>query len=314
MLRRICAVTMTTLLIGATAAAPATAGVVESTTTIESTVVDAETGEPVAGVCVLAGTPHHIRIPDGCRSMSDETGSVTIEVAEGGTYQLLAWPNEAHGYGAQWVGVNGGTGTQLQAARVRVPDGGTASGPLVRMDPAGTVTGTVTDSDGAAVPFGQVVAIQEFLSLGQHHGWAPIEDGHYTFDELGPYDWPLLFRAGDDPDQWSGQAVNRHLAEGITVRAGETVTYDYQLITGTSVTISEDDAPEAMFATALNAQSGDRVGGWFLDPDFGIWTTQLLGAQPVKIQLRSGPDEGFVGGDDFASATTFVISLHRDGH
>ena len=43
-----------------------------------------------------------------------------------------------------------------------------------------------------------------------------------------------------------------------------------------------------------------------------VLTVPVLGAQPVKIKLLFGSDQGFVGGDDFASATTFVIRPHAE--
>jgi hypothetical protein len=305
-IRRTAAVVLATAMVGVGAAAPAAAEAVsEDTTTIEVSVVDAQTGEPLAGVCFFPATRSQFTFPDGCRAaeISDEEGAATVTVREGGTYQLFAWPHAADGYGTQWVGHTGGTGDQRKAARIEVPDGGTATAPVVRMDPAGSISGTVTDPDGQPVAFGRVMLGPDQFNVGGQMGWTAInEDGSFTFDGLGPYEWPLLFTTFGVPSQWSGQAVNRYRAERIPVTVGDTTGYDYQLTTGTQVTIVLGDVPDASFVLGLNAQTGDRVGAW--SPAFGAFTIPVLGPQPVKFLLDASD---FVGGDDFRSARTFVI-------
>src|SRR5690606_34625219 len=193
-------------------------------------------------------------------------GHVTVEIDRGGTYQFLAWPRDAEGYGAQWVGHHGGTGFQLAAARVTVAEGGVASAPVVRMDPAGTITGTVTLPDGTPATSGSVRIGNDPFNVGGGLGGVPIdEQGHYTIDGLGPYEWPLLFEVFGHAAQWSGGSPDRHPADRVAVVAGATTTYDQQLDQGTEVTVSIDlgDA----FLVARNARTGDRVGVWFAAGD-----------------------------------------------
>jgi hypothetical protein len=309
-IRRTAAVVLATAMVSVGAAAPA-AGQVASgdITTIEVSVVDAQTGQPLPGVCVFSATRSQFTFPDGCMTeqISDEDGNATVTLREGGgEYQLFAWPNTADGYGAQWVGRNGGTGDQRRAAWVRVPDGGTAVSPVVRMDPAGTISGTVTHPDGTPVNLGRVAIGQELFFVGGGQGWVPIdEDGAYTIDVLGPYSWPLHFSLAAYPLQWSGQVATRHRAERIPVTAGETTAYDYQFVPGTEVTIAGDDALGASFVLAHDPLTGDRVGEWA--PEFGIVTRPVLGPQPVKFTLWIAPDVEFVGGDDLRSARTFIV-------
>ncbi len=276
---------------------------------IVTTVVDAATGEPVAGVCLFALPQTLVRLPEGCADPSDENGHVAVEVDQAGTYQLLAWPQEAEGYGAQWVGRRGGTGVQTRAVKITVAEGGTATAPVVRMDRAGSITGTVTDPDGNPVTSGWVRIGNEGFGIGGGVGRARIgSDGTYTLDRLGPYEWPLLFEVPGQASQWSGGKSDRRTAEKVTVVADATVTYDHRLEPGVPVAVTVDDPTTIVFVVALNPHTGDQVAAWWLDPTANSWTLPLLAPQRVKLQLfHSGGTESWVGGDDFASAKVFHI-------
>jgi hypothetical protein len=279
---------------------------------VETTVVDAVTGEPVEGVCLIPATSTSFVLPEFCPHVSGPAGEVMVEIERGGSYQFLAWPRDAEGYGAQWLSHNGGTGSQLAAARVTVPEGGVATAPVVRMDLAGSITGEVTQPDGTPVTFGTVRIGNDGFNIGGGLGGTDIDQGRYTLEHLGPYQWPLLFEGFDLPAQWSGGAVTRHTAEKVAVVSGTTSTYDYQVREGAAVTISMDPVGEAIFAVALNARTGDRVAAWFLDPSAGSSTRPVLGPQRVKFVLHGGQGSAFLGGDDFESASTFMIRPHAE--
>jgi hypothetical protein len=276
---------------------------------IETTVVDAATGEPLAGVCLITASATAFRMPEWCPHVSGPDGRVIVEVAGAGTYNLLAWPRDAEGYGAQWVGRDGGTGVQSQAARVTVADGGVADAPVVKMDPAGSVTGVVTDPHGDPVPHGVVRIGNDGFGVGGGLGEAWInENGSYTLDGLGPYEWPLLFNVWTYPSQWSGGVADRRLAEGAPVVANEVSTFDYQLVDGTQVTLTVGDPSWiGSFVLALNARTGDRMGAWWLDPEEETWTRPVLGPQSVKFVVLTGVSDEYIGGDDFDSARSFVV-------
>jgi hypothetical protein len=281
---------------------------------IETTVVDTQTGEPVAGVCLITATATRFRMPEWCPHVSGPDGQVIVEVPQAGTYQLLAWPRDAHGYGAQWVGSEGGTGEQGRAVKVTVPDGGVATAPIVRMDPAGVVTGVVTDTDGQPVTSGFVRMGHDGIGIGFGLGQAWIhEDGSYSLGGLGPYEWPLVFDVWDHPTQWSGGTADRSRADGVPVVAGQSTTFDYQLVAGTSVSlaIAGDAWDREGFVVALNARTGDRVGVWWQDPAAELGSRPVLGPQRVKFVFVAGPEE-FFGGDDFASARRFPIRPHGE--
>jgi len=277
---------------------------------VETTVVDAVTGEPVEGVCLIPATTTQFIIPEWCPEVSGPDGRVTVEVDRGGVYHFLAWPRDAEGYGAQWVGHHGGTGFQLAAARVTVPEGGVATAPVVRMDRAGTVTGTVTLPDGTVATSGTVSIGNEPFNVGGGLGLAAIaRQGRYTIDWLGPYQWPLYFDVPGYARQWSGGSPERHTADRVPVVSGATTTYDQRLEPGTEVTVSIDLGQA--FLVALNARTGDRVGVWTVlsDPEL---TSPVLGPQRIKFVVIGGDSPArFIGGDDFDSATTYTIRPHR---
>jgi hypothetical protein len=116
-------------------------------------------------------------------------------------------------YGHQWVGKHGGTGDQKAAAHIVVKPGKTVTAPAVLLDPAGTVTGVVTGSDGKPVANGYA-AFSAWGDAGPGWDTGTNQNGRYTLGKLGPYAWPLLFGGGIDPRQWSGNVANRFQHSG----------------------------------------------------------------------------------------------------
>jgi uncharacterized surface anchored protein len=109
--------------------------------TITTTVVDAATGQQVADACmtpVAAGTG---RLAGGRGYCSDAEGRITLGPLHPGAYNLFVMPPSGSGYGAQWVGSNGGTGDVTQAREVTVQPGAVAVVPPAKLDQAGTIAG-----------------------------------------------------------------------------------------------------------------------------------------------------------------------------
>ncbi|MFD2766723.1 carboxypeptidase-like regulatory domain-containing protein [Micromonospora eburnea] len=290
--------------------------VMEPLARITATVVDAATGAPLPGVCIVPVLVDEVRMPDGCDEVTDANGKITQMFWRGaGTYQLLAWPERAKGYGAQWLGPRGGTGDLRRATTFTVKPGEAVTPPVIRMDRAGVITGQVFGTDGAALSQGSVRIAGSHPGLGSSFGAFAIGDGgRYRIDKLGPYEWPLLFDVyGQQATQWSGGEANRDRADRIAVVAGGTTTYDYRLEAGVSVTVSST-TPFQGYVLARNADTGDIVGTWWLDePNVGA-TRQLIGGQHIRFEYD--PSEGgrrFVGGDSFASATKYKVHKHKDG-
>ncbi|HEX6682824.1 MAG TPA: carboxypeptidase regulatory-like domain-containing protein [Candidatus Limnocylindrales bacterium] len=277
---------------------------------ITATVVDAATGQPLPGVCVAAVSPQ--RIPsEGCGPTSDETGQVSITGLGAGTYRLFAMQVEAPGYGAQWVGPNGGTGRQHRAATITVAAGQTATGPVIRMDRAGTVTGTLTKADGSLPVPGQAFAgLLPIIRTSVNEEMiaaAPTDtQGRYTLDFLGPYEWELFFTEPNEAAQWSGGVANQRFATPVRVRAGQTGTYNFKFRPAVTVTlvITGIDLPPRYFTMAANSLTGYPVARQFA-PDEPTNQVKLLlvGPQFAKFQVATR----FFGGADFADARTFWI-------
>ncbi len=276
---------------------------------IEATVVDAATGAPLAGVCVAA-VGREERPTEGCWNISDEQGKITVGYLWGGSYKLMAFPTEAPGYGIQWVGANSGKGKQHLAAEVTVAAGQTVAAPVIKMDRAGSLSGRVTRPSGAA-PQGGWAAIYPVVSSSGEvpPGHAVFDDnGNYTFDNLGPYDWQLFFWSSADARQFSGGVANRLLAQAVPVTVGATSTYDFRLRAGVEVTVNLTGAvgeyPTLMF---FNAVTGDPLEQRQVYPNPTSVTLPVVGPQFVKIAVQTSAGQRWVGGTDMASANAFWI-------
>ncbi|MEU3453115.1 carboxypeptidase regulatory-like domain-containing protein [Micromonospora sp. NPDC006766] len=288
--------------------------VMEPMARITATVVDAKTGAPLPDVCIVPVRVDEVRMPDSCGALTDTNGKVTQMIGKGaGTYQLLAWPAEAKGYGAQWLGPHGGTGDLRRAMKFTVKSGETITPPVIRMDRAGVITGQAFGPDGAALSNGAVRIAGGPVGLGSNFGVFGIGDGgRYRIDKLGPYEWPLLFEVPGQATQWSGGEANRDRADRIKVVAGGTTTYDYRLAAGVTVTVAST-TPFNGYVAARNVDTGDFVGLWWISgPNVGA-ARQLIGGQHVRFEYY--PNESgrrFVGGKDFASATRYKIHKHKN--
>ncbi|MBV1850093.1 carboxypeptidase-like regulatory domain-containing protein [Catellatospora tritici] len=276
------------------------------TAKIAATVVDARTGAPVEGFCVLATKQDENMFLERC-TQSDSDGHVVLDYLRAGSYQLFAYGNlyeeQRSPYGAQWVTADGGTGNQSLAAWVTVTAGQTTTGPVIKLDRRGTITGTIKGVGGATVVHPAVT----FGNFHYHSGDGPItipakSDGTYTVDFLGPYHWPLRFVAQDYPTQWSGNAPTRPSATKIKVWANQSVTYDIQLVQGATLTV---DGPDEGSYVAYNASNGETVGACNTG---GAHTCQMrvLGPQNARFKVWAADDYWF-GGTDITNATVVKI-------
>ena len=277
---------------------------------IDLTIVDSATGQPVSGVCAVVAELQRVNNPDGCWPVTGADGKVIVETPGAGVFQLWAYPTEAPGYGAQWVGWNGGTGTQVSARPINVEKDQAAEGIVVKMDRAGTITGKVTRSDGSVA----AQSVVSFLNIEPHVGGgvglAHVDDeGRYTVDFLGPYEWPLMFGGG----QFSGNTGNRHLAQKINVTAGATTTYDFRFKAEVTLTVKFKNPPtgeDGCYAYVYNAVTGDHLGySWNKDCAAGV-QIGVVGPQAVKVRYLIDPNQWppkWHGGNDFAHATVVLI-------
>lgn len=272
---------------------------------ITTTVTDRASGAPVGNACVYAQQVNEFLTEFGCHGYSDATGAVTLRKAAPGPYQLFVMPERGSPYGGQWVGPNGGTGSQRDAARVGVTAGATTTVAPVRLDAAGTITGILTGTDGTPARHGSVsIVAPSVVSGGDGYSWPVAEDGSYTVDRLGPYRWPLLFNADGHPYQWSGGVGNRLTARLVPVRAGGSTDYDYRLTAGAKLRVRLPGPGRVIVRNAVTADpmavAGDRDGSAEV-------LIPVIGAQRVTVEYAAGTNTRWYGGTDPASATPVWI-------
>ncbi len=290
--------------------------------TIDVTIKDHVTGAPLENICVAGFTATDAIVPDGFGNCSDAQGVMHIGPLADGPFTLYALDHNGTGYGDQWVGPNGGVGSQTLAAKVYVGAGRTVTGPTILMDKAGSITGTVTGPSGSPVPNAVVSLLTDDPGSGSGHVSALTDaQGDYTMDGLGPYAWPLLVsNAGSLPDQWTGGVANRRNATTpVTVVSGSTATENIQLqggitMSGVVRTGGGSTVPQFARVVAYNAATGDVMGVFDASPD-GAYQLNLLSPQNIKLLVYAdGPTSstGWYGGTSFDTATVVNITGHKN--
>ncbi len=281
---------------------------------IEATVVDAATGQPISGVCLVAAKPTHFFLPDGCHGVSDAQGKAVAETSEAGWFQLFAFPYEAAGgYGAQWVTANGGSGSQLAAKLIKVEEGKGSQGPVVKLDRAGTVTGTVRNVAAEPLPWAEIAVGPWSAETGGGIGVTSTdENGSYTISYLGPYQWPLMF-SHLNLREYSGAVGNRHLAQTVSVQTGQTTTYDFQFRAPVAVTVDVNgNVTGDCYLYVVNAVTGDRMGGgWAENCTTDPITFQAVGPQAIKVYVYYQSGDEYIlrwhGGGSFLTAKPVLL-------
>jgi hypothetical protein len=228
------------------------------------TVVDAATKAPIAGACLsylMADSTS--TVPTQFSDCSGASGQITLNGFPAGRLKLfISSTDDVHG--AQWVGPYGGLGDQDDAKWFPMKSGQTTN-VTVKLDRAGTVSGTITD----AATHGPIADVCPTVlpAYARNLGGFPyftcsIQDGTFMMRGLGPYQWKIEFPdySGTHAWQWSGNAPNRKVATPVKVKAGKTVTTNAALrapgvITGTVTKPSGH--PEFVVVQAVDTRTGD---------------------------------------------------------
>ena len=244
---------------------------------IRTTATEAATGKP-ASSCVSAVRSGRdlLDAPTWCPSSED---AIRTGVLTPGTYNLFA--RSGGDLGAQWVGIDGGTGDQRTAAKITVRAGEVVDAPAIRFDRGGYVVGTVRSAvDGKPVARGTVSVGRD----GAGDAWSR-GTGRYAIGRLGPYAWPLQFST-DQGRFWSGGKGNRFAATPVQVKADGVVTHDESLPAGVvvrgSVTVARGAIKEGTLH-AFSAVTGDLVAKATVGGD-GAYAFTAPGNE--KIRLR----------------------------
>ncbi|MFI7699072.1 hypothetical protein [Nonomuraea sp. NPDC049480] len=257
-------------------------------TTITTEVRDAQTEDPVAWACVMALTLQNARDRQ-CAAYSGQDGKVSIRVPAN-TYTLLVTPHYSDTtHGIQWVGHDGGTGSQYLARKITTSPGRATAIPPIELDGWGSISGVIRD----AATGSPVTACAEFLPL-TYGGGCTNAEGRFALNHLGPYRWPVHFRGINTASgyawQWSGDVPNRMIAKSYKVAAGETATIsDVKLnpaggvLTGNILDLNGQPYPGGRGITveAVNAITGDLAA----PPAAGLtYKVQGLASQFVKLR------------------------------
>ncbi len=300
------------LLVATLAAVPPAyaAGSAELTSaTIKTEVIDNATGAPVEGICVFATPVLTFSFPDICPVRSNSAGKVTVPVSEPGSYNLFALPDSGSQYGAQWVGPDGGTGSQKTARRITLAVGDTKSAPKIRLDLRATITGTAHGMFAPPVENGTVGIVAPDPYGRYDPRYSPVAaDKTFRIDWLGPYEWPLLFKADNFPYQWSGGVGNRMLAELVPATIGGSAPYVHYFKLGTKVSINVPGEPPGVGRLVIrNVATQDPIGLADFPKLSSGAALLILGGQQVKLQCLCSTGIRWHGGTDFDSATPEVI-------
>ena len=228
---------------------------------ITGTVVDAQTGAPIAGVCAYLYTTAGQRTSDpGVCTASD--GSYTLPVATPGSY-VVGFLDPSGLHVTTW---SGGVTSEASAIPVTVATG-TTSTENVSMTEVQGITGTVVDAQTGA-PIAGVCAYL-YTTAGQRTsdpGVCTASDGSYTLPVATPGSYVVGFL---DPSSlhvttWSGGATSEASATPVTVATGTTSTENVSMgevqgITGTVLSSTTDQGLAGVCVYADYA-SGPNVG------------------------------------------------------
>jgi hypothetical protein len=252
--------------------------------TIQTTVTASDNPAVHPNFCVLAVYPG---VDEGTNvncGVDPSTGSLLIGPVKATNVQLFALPADVYdsshtfapAYGAQWVGVSGGTGDQRLARKIKTVAGAVSTIPAIHVDPAGSIAGLLDD---AYIGDSQTRAwIRPFgLQDGLRFIGAPIDQpalvgydyigAPYVLNGLGPYAWPINVQGdrGVYADYWSGGATNRYNATAVQVHSNQTTTLNVILrltmagVTG-DIHITSGASAGPFWVSARNVYTGDSTG------------------------------------------------------
>lgn len=260
---------------------------------LEVTFVDAVTGQPVPGACVgqVDETSRGV-VGQDLRDCADQTGRLRLGMQWPHRTRLFARPGDGV-HGSQWVGTDGGTG-DLELAAWHTLRFGETTRVTVKLDPAGTITGTVTDATtGAPVPEVCVTVTPAgpwYVNPYQPH--CTSSEGKYTLSGLGPYAWRVQFPDASNRYawEWSGDKSDRFAAQPVQVQPGGTTTVNAELsppgkVTGqiTGMTLP----PQYVTIYSINALTGDWAGRNGTVTSNAQYTLSGLNTQTILIDFAA---------------------------
>ncbi|MEH0843252.1 carboxypeptidase-like regulatory domain-containing protein [Micromonospora sp. CPCC 205711] len=275
---------------------------VEPAATVTTRVVDGA-GAPVGGVCVRPVAARAVATValrqenENGAYCADASGALTIGPLPAGPVRLFVGAKAP--WGAQWYTSTGGTGDRDAATRLDLVAGKVTGTPAIRLDRAGSITGTLQGINGEFIDgCGQAGADSPDLPGGATNGCTSHtgtdHTGRYTISGLGPYRWPLKYTgrwAGNTDEfapEWSGDVTNRALAVPVQVRSGESVTAPAVKLVQDARIMTFDrgaGAPSGWSVEAYHPMTGDLVAR-HVGSSFG--EMDALPAGPLLLRYLPG--------------------------
>lgn len=250
--------------------------------TLRGRVLAAKDDQPVAGATVTLSQPQGFM-----RSMG-------AEAAAGAAITALDGRFEVGGLEARTYAIDAGhPDYSPNSGRVEIPADRDPDDLVIRVSRGGTVTGLVRDAGKQPIPNVQVLLTNPGRGAGPLSASTGI-DGRYTFDKIAPGDY-MVIRAptGGGPLMLIGGMKQ------ITVREGETTTYDLDEATKISLTgrVLKGGQPVASAMLFFSGGGDAQAGGMDLrqsrtDVD-GRYQIGLDRAGSYSVMVTSG---SFFGG------------------
>ncbi|MBO4204643.1 carboxypeptidase-like regulatory domain-containing protein [Micromonospora echinofusca] len=281
---------------------------------LRTRIVERSDGSPVRNSCIYAvsAAPAGQLPGPAVAHCSDNLGEVAIGPLPATAVHLFAagaLSASSRTLGAQWVGATGGTGDRREAVVFQGTVGVDTTIAEIRLDRAGTVTGTITDQATGAPLAGCVEVYGGHPDLlGADGSTCAGPDGRYIFVDLGPYRWPLRFfgrNTGTYAATWSGPATDRYTATLIQVTADSTRQYDMALGPEGKIPLTVTNAPTQWTAQAYHPTTGDllatatpeqpHLGGLNTGPVYiryttgtgSCWYTRTVTTGPLRRIVRT---------------------------
>ncbi|HEX6472186.1 MAG TPA: carboxypeptidase-like regulatory domain-containing protein [Streptosporangiaceae bacterium] len=266
---------------------------------ITTRVLDRASGAPVPFICVAALSKYFGATQDGfCPEItkdpageSAEDGTVRIGEIPVGRRRLFVVPQDGV-HGIQWLGKDGGTGSQYRALNIKVIPGHVSTVGPILLDPPGSLSGTFVDATGGPLETNFVCATAMPVDLGIPVGAnCNVTGGSFVIPGLGPYRWPVGFFSDGSTygTQWPGSAkLDRRSAPTFKVEAGTTTdvgTLKLQKgrrVFGDVLGADGHSWPGTVSVTIVNARTGDVLGSSCCNSSYLI---SPVTEQNIKIRV-----------------------------
>jgi protocatechuate 3,4-dioxygenase beta subunit len=239
--------------------------------------VTGQGGTPIPGAYVSAERDRDYRY-----TQTDSAGNYTITGLTTGSYKVLFEPDTSE-HVSEWY--NNEESVE-DADPVDVTQGRTTAGIDAQLARAGSISGTIRNSDGGPVAYSYVMAYRG----DQQAGWSWVgSDGRYSFSGLRAGTYTMhSWGSGEWVAQWWNNKPDQASADRITLAAGEDLTgKDFTLSRGASIsgTVKDSNGQTIDGYVELTDSDGEEYAG--ADVDNGAYSMVGLPAGTYYLQFQS---------------------------